>query len=209
MLIRLKDLKSLSVEDSEAGRHALIDLFVEPQALRVTHAIMRLGRWFERSQCAVAIGAMAKPDVEAGLWPGRFDEAGVGSPAPGGTVVCRMPGEDALLPTDVPGDRVRSLSSLIGAPVVARDGEAGRVMDLVIDPDDWSVPLLILGSGELLNEHQRVVPRRLIDRIDWDEPSLGVRADAAAVERSPDLHEFEGDLQGKWYNGVLAYYGIG
>ncbi len=209
MLIRLKDLKSLTVEDSDSGRHALIDLFVEPQALRVTHAITRLGRWFERSQCAVAIGSMAAPDVENGLWPGRFDEAGVGAPVAGGAVVCRMPGEEVLSPTDVPGDRVQSLLSLIGAPVLARDGEAGSVMDVVIDTGDWSVPLFIVASGELGVEHQRVVPRRLIDRIDWDAPRLGVRADAGAVERSPDLHEFDGNLAGKWYNGVLAYYGFG
>lgn len=209
MLIRLKDLKSLSVVDAEGGNHTLIDLFVAPQSMHATHAVVRLGRWFERSECAAAIGAMGQPDVGAGIWPGRFDEAGVGAPDAGGAVVCRMPGEDALSPGDVPGGQVRSLSALIGAPVVARDGEAGRVMDLLLDPGDWSVPLFVLGSGELLDAHQRVVPRRLIDRIDWDAPSLGVRADAAAVERSPDLHEFDGSVQGKWYNGVLAYYGIG
>ena len=93
MLIRMRDLRSLRMVARDGSRHAVLDLFVDGEGMRVTHVVSRLGSWFEDRQCALRASAFDEPDLDAGLWPvavGREDVArapegragGAGGPGP-------------------------------------------------------------------------------------------------------------------------------
>ena len=81
-------------------------------------------------------------------------------------------------------------------------------MDAVVETDDWSVAMLVARAGAHGVEHQRAVPRGMVERVDWDAPAVVLRCGAASVDGSPDLHELGERLHGRWYNQVLAYYGL-
>ena len=220
MLIRMKDLKSLRMVARDGSHHAVLDLFVAGDDLRVTHVVSRLGSWFEDRQCVLPVGAFEAPDLDAGLWPvsvGREDvERADGA---GGAAVMLAPdgaeadpgalGEAQCEAAGARRGDVHSLGGLLGAPLSAPDRQAGTLMDAIVETDDWSVAMLVVHAGEHGAEHQRVVPRGMVERVDWDAPAVVLRCGAASVDGSPDLHEIGERLHGRWYNQVLAYYGLG
>ncbi len=56
----------------------------------------------------------------------------------------------------------------IGKNVVARDGQVGRVKDMVLDSVVWTVQVVVASTGRWLNVLDRAVPRQLIERVDAD-----------------------------------------
>lgn len=104
---------------------------------------------------------------------------------------------------------LRSVGDMLeNTTVDAEDGEAGRLMGLVFESRGWHATHLVIETGgDGLPANQRVVPVGLVDRIDWQGRALSLAAPVARVHGSPDLHEMDG-LDGKWYNKVMAYYGL-
>ena len=235
MLIRMKDLMSLRMVASDGSHHAVLDLFVDGRGMRVTHVASRLGSWFANRQCVLRVSAFGAPDPEAGLWPVAVERSDVErAPAPGETArgedargsevgdspAALLASEGAEVGPNALGaaeceaagageGAVHSLAGLLGAPLEAPDRRAGTVMDAVVETDDWSVAMLVVHAGEHEVEHQRVVPQGMVERIDWDGPRVVLRCGAASVDESPDLHEIGDRLHGRWFNQVLAYYGLG
>lgn len=92
--------------------------------------------------------------------------------------------------------------------VAAEDGAAGKLIGLIFETEGWAARYIVIETGgDGLPENQRVVPCETIAGIDWDARAMRLACSVAHVHDSPDLHEMDG-LEGKWYNTVLAYYGL-
>ena len=214
MLIRLRDLSSLSAEGPDGARHRVVDLMVSREAPDVTHVVTRLGRFLARQGCAMRIDAFAEPDLGRGIWPVDAGETEIHAAGEGGPVafVCSVdsiPSPEDVAAADGTGPLAR-LSTIDERPVRGVDGtQAGRVMDAVIDTAARRVAMLVVHSGGAGNANQRVVPVEMFDRVDWDAAEVHLRCGAEPVENAPDLHEVGARIEGHWYNRVLAYYGVG
>ncbi|HEV2325690.1 MAG TPA: PRC-barrel domain-containing protein [Terracidiphilus sp.] len=82
---------------------------------------------------------------------------------------------------------VRDLSSLIGAPVVAINGEAGRVRDFLFDDESWQVRHVVLDVGSWLRRRDVVVPESAFRFPNWERKLLRVRLTRAEVRNCPDI----------------------
>ncbi|MEM1361938.1 MAG: PRC-barrel domain-containing protein [Pseudomonadota bacterium] len=212
MLIRLRDLTTLSVEDIDGAQHRIIDLLVKRDAPDVSHIIVQLGSWLDRHMCAIRAEAFGTPDLSGDLWPAKVGESHIRENRQPVATICST--DEALTPEEVATadgtGPLASLSAIHEKAVEAPDGSAiGSVMDLVIDAEQHKIALLILHTGLIGLEHQRVVPFELVDHVDWDLGKVRLKCEAATVAGSPDLHEMTDQIEGRWYNKVLAYYGIG
>lgn len=211
MLIRLRDLTSLSAIGEDGARHRVADLLVRRDAPEVTHVATRLGGFLERRGCAVRMEAFGEPDLGGRTWPTRLDETAARNAGHGG-IVAVLCAPDALPdPADVAAAEgsgpLAALSNIDEKPVLAADGaRAGTVMDMVIDTGARRVAMLVLHTP---GGHQRVVPSESFGRIDWEDGTVHLTCGAEPVSNAPDLHEVGVEIEGHWYNRVLAYYGVG
>ena len=212
MLIRLRDLTALSVEDSDGARHSVTDLLVRRDAPEVTHVVTRLGRWRDRQGCAIRADAFGAPDLGRDVWPAAVTGDDVREETGPVATICAV--DAAPDPADVAAadgiGPLAALSTIGERSVRAADGTvAGRVMDMVIDTEARRVAMLVLHAGPGGVANQRVVPVEMFDCVDWDADEVRLRCGAEPVEAAPDLHEVGDRIEGHWYNRVLAYYGVG
>lgn len=210
MLIRLRDLTSLTVQSEDGASHRVADLLVRRDAPVVTHVVTRLGGWLARRGCAVRVGAMGLPDLSDRVWPAAINEAAVEKAGSGGAVAVLCAPDALPDPSDVAATEgiapLAALSSIDGKPVMAEDGRTvGTIMDLVVDVEGHRVTMMVVE----VDGTQRVVPVRALDRVDWDAGTVHLTCAAERVGSAPDLHEVGDEIEGHWYNRVLAYYGFG
>jgi hypothetical protein len=215
MLIRYQDLATLAATTEDGTRHAVRDLLVEGQDLRPASVVVDVGGWFDDRTARVSLDRFGTPDTGGSRWPVRLVRSDLAeSPAPtaGGTPAAAPVWLDAAAddpPAGRDDDGLNSVADLLAdAEVVAPDGPAGTLMDLIFDTDGWRLASLVVGTGgERLPKHQRVVPADALDSFDPPARRLSLSIPAERVHASPDLHEMDG-LEGKWYTSVLAYYGL-
>ena len=60
------------------------------------------------------------------------------------------------------------LNGLLESPMIANDGETGRVRDFLFDDQSWRVGYLVLDMGNWLRRHDVVVPVAALDPPDWE-----------------------------------------
>ena len=80
---------------------------------------------------------------------------------------------------------LRSGQTVIGYHVQTRDGEAGRVIDFVMDDKDWAIHQLAVDTGHWLSGKKVLIQPSQIDRIRWDESKVFVDLTKKAVLGSP------------------------
>ncbi|KIT17981.1 PRC-barrel domain-containing protein [Jannaschia aquimarina] len=214
MLIRLRDLQTLSVESTDGAHHQVADLLARRDGTDVTHVATRLRRWFEGQGCAIRAAAFGAPDLSANVWPAAISEAEAGDAGSDGPVAVLCAPDALPDPADVAaaedGSALAYLSAAEGAPVTGADGEAaGTVLDLIVDTEKRRVAMIVVNSGPGGTAHQRVIPAEALSKIDWNAGDLHLSCDASQVGEAPDLHELGDRIEGHWYNRVLAYYGFG
>ncbi len=115
----------------------------------------------------------------------QWDPYWIGGGLLGGAMPTTMPLPGTLDPP--PGDdHLRSVEHLQGYAVRARDGEIGHVVDVLFDPETWSIPLLEVSTRNWLPGRKVVVAPALIESIDWFEHAIAVRQTRAEIEASPE-----------------------
>ncbi len=206
MLIRDKDLMTLAVPTGDGTRHAVDDLLLSTTDLAARAVVLDVGGWFEDRKAVVGIERFDEPDVEGGTWPAAVGRADLDDAARSGGQLLAHRGDAA----PAPGAAPRTINELLtGTTVRAEDTELGKLMGVIFDSDGWRAAYLVVetGSGKLLAEHQRVVPVSAIRDFEWTAQSVTLEGPAAQFHDSPDLHQIDG-VEGKWYNKVMAYYGL-
>jgi hypothetical protein len=214
MLVRFDDLTSLSMAVEDGSTHGVRDILIDGEHLAAAYVVADVGSWLGGRAAMVGLDRFGTPDLATTRWPARLlqdelerlpqpvaDDGAALGPV-GGTVPASADPENRT-------DDLRSLHDWVnGGRVAASDGPVGTLMDVILDTDDWRVTQLILGTEGGLPKNQRVVPADLVERVDWATGDVTLGCDTGRVHRSPDLHEMDG-LEGKWWNKVKAYYGLG
>lgn len=119
-------------------------------------------------------------------WP--FYWGGVG---PGAVLA---PGAVADAPADRPGEpgapgegepHLHDTADLMGARVVARDGEAGRVADLIVKLDAWRIAALVVDTRAWRPGPHSAVPAGAVTAVDAAEGVIALDLTREQVARTP------------------------
>ena len=82
---------------------------------------------------------------------------------------------------------LRSLKSLAGFRIAARDGEIGRVEDFYFDDAHWNIRFIIVDTGSWLSGRKVLVSTEAVFGPDWEREDIGVNLTREQVEKSPDI----------------------
>jgi sporulation protein YlmC with PRC-barrel domain len=80
---------------------------------------------------------------------------------------------------------LRSSAEVIGYAVEARDGAVGRLEDLLVDDETWSVADLIVDTRTWLPGRNVRVPPSAVEDIDWKDRQVRLRMRRDEIERQP------------------------
>jgi uncharacterized protein YrrD len=82
---------------------------------------------------------------------------------------------------------LRSLNSVIGSAILAKDGELGHVRDFLFDDRVWAVRYVVVETGSWLASRQVLLSPSVAGRPDWEQPSVAVDLTMEQVRSSPDV----------------------
>lgn len=220
MLARYRDLLTLKIDTGDSDQHRVSDLLVDDR-LALSCIVADFYGWSRSHKAVVRASDFGSPDLHAGVWPSGLKRGDLTPASPqgeadageaealraaslpaGGCMVSRALAEGA--PTG--GGSLHPLRQLMGAAVEAPDGEAGRVIDAVLDFETRAVSAAVVETGRRLAEHQRVVPLEMVAGLDWNLPSVRLGCPVRRLVDSPELHEVA--LDRTWWSAVRAYYGL-
>ena len=88
----------------------------------------------------------------------------------------------------------------------AVDGDIGRVVDLIVDDDDWQLRYLVVDTGHWLPGRKVLIPLEWAQRISWSESEVIVEMTRQAVEDSPRFHPEE-PVNREYEVMLYDYYG--
>jgi len=109
---------------------------------------------------------------------------------------------------------LRSIISLRGFSISARDGEIGKVHSFLFDELTWAVRYLVVDTGGWLPGRKVLLAATALERPDWHTHSFPVELTKRQVRDSPDIdtnppisRRHEAELH-KYYNWA-PYWGTG
>jgi hypothetical protein len=81
---------------------------------------------------------------------------------------------------------LRSVRELIGYPVQARDGAAGKLDDLLVEDISWSIAYAVIaGMADQPPERSVLIPLGWLDRVDWAARTVHLALARETVQQSP------------------------
>lgn len=81
----------------------------------------------------------------------------------------------------------RSVNSLIGYTISAKDGELGKVSEFYFDDQAWTIRYLVVDTGTWLAEKKVLIPRSALGVTDWKSETFQVNLTMEQVRNSPDI----------------------
>ncbi|MDP3150840.1 MAG: PRC-barrel domain-containing protein [Ignavibacteria bacterium] len=81
----------------------------------------------------------------------------------------------------------RSVNSLVGYTIKAKDGELGKVSEFYFDDHTWSIRYLVVETGNWLNERKVLIPHSALGRTDWESQTFQVNLTMEQIRNSPDF----------------------
>ena len=81
----------------------------------------------------------------------------------------------------------RSVNSLIGYTIKAKDGELGKVSEFFFDDHTWSIRYLVVETGSWLNERKVLIPHSALGTTDWKSQTFQVNLTMEQISNSPDV----------------------
>lgn len=80
---------------------------------------------------------------------------------------------------------LRSARDVEGHRIQATDGELGHVADFLVDEETWAIRYLIADPRSWWPGHHVLVPTEWITAVHWNEATVQVNVDKAAVRNAP------------------------
>jgi sporulation protein YlmC with PRC-barrel domain len=80
----------------------------------------------------------------------------------------------------------RSVNSLIGYTISAKDGQLGKVSEFYFDDHTWTIRYLVVDTGTWLAERKVLIPRSSLGITDWVSKTFQVNLTMEQVRNSPD-----------------------
>jgi hypothetical protein len=81
----------------------------------------------------------------------------------------------------------RSLGDLIGASMIATDGEIGRICNFLFDDQSWKIRYSVVDVGRWLTRREVVISVSVIDQPDWKTKTLRARLTKEQLRNGPDV----------------------
>jgi hypothetical protein len=81
---------------------------------------------------------------------------------------------------------LRSATEVFGYAVEALDGTPGQLLDLLVDPEEWVVRYLVVGTEDAPEGRPVLVSPSWVQEIDWDQKRLHVDISADQVTQAPE-----------------------
>lgn len=111
-------------------------------------------------------------------WPAYWESSIAGAPLP--------PVEAPAEPVGEPvNPHLRASAEVIGYHLQAQDGELGRVDDLVVDDQDWSIRYFVVDTGNWWPGKKVLVAPAWITRISWTERAMFVDLQRDIIRSAP------------------------
>ncbi|RPI23586.1 MAG: PRC-barrel domain containing protein [Acidobacteria bacterium] len=89
----------------------------------------------------------------------------------------------------VADSQLRSAKDVAGYHIRATDGEIGHIDDFLVDRDSWVVDSILIDTSNMPGGKPVLLRRERIDRIDWNNKEIRVRATTQEIKNSPEYVE--------------------
>ncbi len=230
MLVSLNDISNYSVEATDISP-SVEDIWLDREQLSAYAVTLDIGGWFSEKFATVSSNRisdidpdgrsftvdLSKSDVEAGIDmtpDGSYSEPSAlsafefskpllskGKEAVSDFLLGKHTAEKAGLPQLV------RLSDILSAEVFGQDGEIGKTIDLLVDPEGLCITHIVIDTGKILAERQVVVPINMLSHFAAEGTHTVLNTTRAKVENSPPLEEFDAQDR-NWIDKVASYYGL-
>lgn len=110
------------------------------------------------------------------------------------------------LPKAPEDPHMRSMAEMLGYAIEARDGRIGTIVDFLLDPDGWKTRYVAADTGTWLPGRQVAIRPDWIASLSWEDQSIAIDEEKAAVEQAPELSEL-GELERSDATLALVPYG--
>jgi sporulation protein YlmC with PRC-barrel domain len=81
----------------------------------------------------------------------------------------------------------RSVNSLVGYTISAKDGKIGKVSEFYFDDHTWTIRYLVVDTGTWLSERKVLIPHSALGLTDWMSETFQVNLTMEQVRNSPDI----------------------
>jgi len=81
----------------------------------------------------------------------------------------------------------RSLGDLMGASMIATDGEIGRICNFLFDDESWKIRYCVVDVGHWLARREVLISMSAIDQPDWKTKTLRARLTKEQLRNGPDV----------------------
>lgn len=110
-----------------------------------------------------------------------------------------------------PSERVRedpnlhSSNDIIGYALLATDGAAGKVKDIVINDTKWIIRYLLADAGSWVVPKMVLISPEWVDRIGWEDKKVYLDLDRRGVEESPPQESLSAPFR-SWWEKLRKYF---
>jgi uncharacterized protein YrrD len=84
---------------------------------------------------------------------------------------------------------LRSIHAVTGYHIQAQDGEMGRVIDFIIDDENWTIRYLVVETGHWFNQKKVLVSPTWMESVSWEESMIFTSLTQEQIRNSPDYSE--------------------
>lgn len=84
-------------------------------------------------------------------------------------------------------NHLRSFKHLRGYQLRNADDEIGEVEDFLIDENNWTLPYVVVDTGNWYAGKMILIPSRYIDRIEWESTSIISLQSVHSLKNSPEF----------------------
>jgi hypothetical protein len=85
------------------------------------------------------------------------------------------------------GNHLRSIEELQGYHIKAKNGSFGQIHDLILDSENWEIPLIVVDTHQLLPGGKKVlIAPKHIDAINWLEQNISCHLSEEDIKHCPE-----------------------
>lgn len=204
----LKHLFGYDVRATDGSIGKVEDFFVEEASWTARYLVVRTGGFLSGERAVVPISCVKAPDADRRSIGVTFEKARLKDVVAsddvrpvsaemeemlkavyGGSDVRRDRGFIRVgCPTaSSPGGGVSSLRSvreITGYQIETLEGPCGCCTDLLADPEDWSVPYLVVNTKEWMPHGHVLLPTAWAGHISWQDMQIEIDAHRAKVQKA-------------------------
>ncbi|WP_112323558.1 hypothetical protein [Oceanibium sediminis] len=221
MLVSLNDVTKYTAKATDLSA-PVEDVFVDQNDWSVNYVSIDIGGWFENKSAIIAADRVRaidaeRRDIQISLTEAEAADApdldsGDGiEPAKAGLMLDYKDKRGSRPPAGATANpsatRYVSVAHTVGLDAYKGETQVGRIVDLLMDPENLTVSHVVIDTGTTLAKTQKVIPVSTLDHIDIAKGRAVVSATQKQIEDGPALESYE-RLDRNWMDRVAAYYGL-